>query len=467
MIGFLAVAALAASTSQTEITVYNAGFGLVKESRKLAVKKGRQSLAIQDVPSLINPTSVAIKPLAGKAPFSLLEQNYEYDLISTQAILNKSVGQQVRFVRTIGQKKEVLTGTLLSAPTAIVSSGGASQPTYNGMVIRTDDNRIVLDPTGEIEVRAIPPGLISRPTLTWDVDSPGTGMEDVELSYITNGLGWDANYVLTLNSKGGADLQGWVTLNNTSGATWKDARLKLLAGNVNVVQAKAPVELGVVTKSDAVAAAPAFAEQALFEYHLYTLQRPTTLRNNETKQISLLEGHGVSVTKKLIIDSIDGQYYPGEGEVGTGDIKPDVRLEFVNSATNGLGMPLPKGSFRVYQRDKSGSVQMLGEDSIDHTPRNEKIALNVGTSFDVVATRKRLAYKVINHRRYREEFSIEVRNRKTEPETVYVFERHYGDWRITAETQPYTKLDSNTAQFVVTLKPNESKTVTYSVDTRW
>jgi hypothetical protein len=310
-------------------------------------------------------------------------------------------------------------------------------------------------------------GLISRPTLTWDVEAKGAGPEDVELSYVTNGLGWTSNYVMTLDGKGTAAIQGWVTLVNTSGATWKDARLKLLAGDVNVVHANAPVALnGTVSELPAVKA-PAFKEQSLFEYHLYTLQRPTKLRNNETKQISLLEGRGVSVKKKLIIDSISDQYYPSEGEVGTGDIKPIVKLEFLNTIQNGLGMPLPKGNFKVYQRDQSGSVQLLGEDGIEHTPRNEKLSLNVGKSFDVVATRTRTNYKVINQHHYREQFAIQVRNRKTEPETVFVYERHFGDWRITGASQLFDKLDSHTAQFVVTLQPNQTKTVRYTVDTKW
>jgi hypothetical protein len=262
-------------------------------------------------------------------------------------------------------------------------------------------------------------------------------------------------------------MQGWVTLANTSGATWIDARLKLLAGDVNRVQPQSIQVALSAAAAPATVSAPSFKEESLFEYHLYTLQRPTTVRNNETKQVSLLEGHGIPVRKKLIIDSITEHYYPSEGEVGTGDVKPQVRLEFLNELKSGLGMPLPKGNVKVYQRDKSGSVQLLGEDSIDHTPRNEKISLNVGRSFDVVSTRKRLAFKELRSQAYREQFEIEVRNRKQELETVYVLERHYGDWRITDKSQPFDKLDSNTAQFVVSLQPNEVKKVRYTVETKW
>ena len=470
MIGVIVGLVLSAAQSQAEITVYNQGFGLVKEVRQLKFKKGRQNIAIEDVASMIEPTSVGFRSLTDKNSFTVLEQNYQYDLINAEAILNKSVGQPIRFVRSLGNQKEVLTGTLLSAPTAVISNtDGSTQQTYTGMVIRTDDGRIVLDPTGEVEVRSIPTGLISKPTLMWDVDSVKAGNDSVELSYITQGIKWNADYVLTLDGAGKADLQGWVTIDNKSGASWKDAKLKLLAGDVNrlrpLMQNFAVPDMN--TGALNVMSAPAFQEESLFEYHLYTLGRPATVRNNETKQLSLLTGQGIPVHKKLIVDSIGGSYYPGEGEIGTGDIKPQVRLEFINDQKSGLGMALPKGNVKVYQRDQSGSVQLLGEDQINHTPRNEKISLNVGKSFDVVSTRKRMSYHRISDRAFREVFEIEVRNRKEMPETVYVFERHYGDWRITEKNQAFTKIDSNTAQFVVDLKPNEAKKVVYTVETRW
>lgn len=469
MIGIIAAAVLASGPTHTELTVYNSGFGLVKEVRELHLTQGRQGVNIEDVASMIDPTSVSIRSLGDPNAFSVLEQNYQYDLISTQAILNKSLGRKVRYVRSFGNQRNVLEGTLLSSPTSVVASpDGGNQTTYNGMVIRTDDNRIVLNPTGEVEVMSLPPGLISKPTLMWDIDAAKAGDDPIELSYISQGLNWSADYVLTLDGLGKADLQGWVTLNNTSGATWENAKLKLLAGDVNRVR---PPQVFFSARSSSMANGPSggggFEEQPLFEYHLYTLSRPATVRNNETKQISLLEGHGIPVQKKLIIDSISGRYFPGEGEVGTGDIKPQVRLEFVNDEKSGLGIALPKGKFRVYQRDQSGSVQLLGEDQIDHTPRNEKVSLLVGKSFDVVCGRKRTNFTRVSDREVRESFEIEVRNRKETPETVYVLERHYGDWRVTEKNMNLTKLDSDTAQFVVSLQPNEVKKVVYTVDTKW
>jgi hypothetical protein len=463
--------ALAQKQDGPEITVYNQGFALVKEARVLNLKEGRQNVEVRDVPSQIEATSVGIRSLSDPASLNILEQNYQYDLISPLAILNKSVGQHVRFIRTVGNQRDVLEGTLLNAPIGIVSrpDGGSTQ-TYDGMVIKTDDGRIVLNPTGEIEVTTLPDGLISVPTLMWDLESSKAGPNKVELSYLTQGMNWTADYVLTLDGADAADLQGWVTIDNQSGATWENAKLKLLAGDVNVVRPQ--VTDRTANFASAIGGAGrgrSFEEEPLFEYHLYTLQRPATVRNKETKQISLLEGHGIPVTKKLIVDSMRGydNYYPTEGEVGTGPIHAQVRLEVVNDEASHLGMPLPKGKFRVYQRDKDGSVQMLGEDQIDHTPRNERISLAVGNSFDIVANRKRTNFSRVSANEVSEGFEVEVRNRKTTPETVHVYERKWGDWKITKTNHNFVKLDSNTADFVLDLKPNEVQTIAYTVDTKW
>jgi hypothetical protein len=470
--GFLIASALLAqkSTRFNEITVYNQGFGLVKEYRTLDLKKGRQTLAIENVAAQIQPNTVGFKSVSEDGSIDVLEQNYQYDLISSQAILNKAVGAKIRLIRTLpNSSKEVITGTLMSSPTAVVSSNGDSEQTYNGLVLKTDDGRIILDPTGEVEVDSIPEGLISRPTLLWDVDSNRAGDNTIELSYLTSGMSWNADYVLTIDEASKADLQGWVTMNNQSGATFKNVRLKLLAGDVHTV---APANEGLMEDRrtfGAAKAAPQFQEQGLFEYHLYTLQRPTTLNNKETKQISLLEGHGIEVKEKLTVDSMMnyGTYYPSEGAVGTGDFHPQVLLEFVNSEKNGLGMPLPMGNMKVYERDSSGSVQMIGEDHIDHTPKDEKISLVAGRSFDVVSTRKRLEFHRLAPNAFQETFQIEVRNHKDVAQPVYLLERHYGDWSISNNSDPFTKEDANTMQFLVTVPANGSKVVRYSVTTKW
>lgn len=466
---------LAQGQVQNEITVYNQGFALVKETRTLSLRQGRQQVALEDVAALIEPASVGIRSLTDPASIEVWEQNYQYDLISPQAILNKAVGQRIRFLRVLPNGvKEVLEGVLLSAPNAIVNNpdGGAYQ-TYNGMVIRTDDGRIVLNPAGEIEVSSIPDGLISKPTLLWDLMSAKAGENTVEVSYTTRGMSWTADYVLMLdgatqNAK--ADIKGWVTLTNNSGKAFKETRLKLLAGDVQrLMGGGGGFGGGRAAKAMDALEQNRFQQESLFEYYLYTLQRPATIRDKEMKQLSLMEGKGIQTTKKLILDSMMGMgvYYPGEGEIGTGPMKPQVRIIFKNSKENELGIPLPAGRVKVYQRDKSGSVQMLGEDAIGHTPKDETISLVVGRSFDIVGERKRTNFQRIGDRVVRETFEIEVRNRKDAPETVNVVERHYGDWRVISKTMDFTKLDANTMEFVVTLKAGEVRKITYTVETRW
>ncbi len=453
-----------------EITVYNQGFGLVKESRSLGLRAGRQTVAVEDVAALIEPNSVAIRSVGRADAFSVLEQNYQYDLISVQAVLNKAVGKEVRFHRVLPNgQREVVIGTLLSSPTAIVGGpNGNSTQTYNGMVIRTPEGRILLNPSGEIEVTSLPEGLISKPTLLWEIESSQAGDVPVELSYLTQGMNWEADYVLQIDGLNNADLQGWVTVTNNCGTTYENAKLKLLAGDVQRSRPEAMAD-AMKMRGAAAGGGGGFEQESLFEYHLYTLQRPATIRNREMKQLSLLEGKGLKYTKKLIVDSMAPYrgWYPQEGQVGVGDVKPLVKVEFVNSEANKLGMPLPKGTVKVYQRDKSGSVQMLGEDQIDHTPKDERISLTVGRSFDVRATRTRTNFRRIANNHTEETFTVEIRNRKEVPETVHVLERHWGDWKISNNSLPFTKLDANTMEFKVDLKAGETITVQYTVNTKW
>jgi len=459
------------SAAPVEVTIYNGGFGFVKEVRSLNLAAGIHEVAVEDVAAQIEANSVGIRGLNGPS-FSVLEQNYQFDLINVSAILNKAVGQTIKLHRVLPNgTKETIEGILMSAPSAVVDGPfGSREMTYNGMVLKTPDGRIFLNPSGEVEVPRIPEGMISKPTLTWLLNSQAAGNAQVELSYITQGMSWESDYVLTLGEGNKADMRGWVTLTNNSGKTFKEAQLKLIAGDVQ----RAPRDLVVETalpmmRSTGGAAPPQFSEESLFEYHMYSLQRPASVRDKEMKQVSLFEASGIAYEKKLIVDSLAnfGMYYPSEGEVGTGDIKPIVKVEFKNTKENDLGIPLPKGNVKVYQRDKAGSVQMVGEDSIDHTPKEERISLTVGRSFDVRATRKRVNFKRINNRSFEETFEIEVRNRKETPEKVYVYERHFAEWNVPKTNLPFEKLDSQTMQYVLDLTANEVKTITYTVITKW
>ena len=454
----------------TEITVYNQGLGFVKDIRSVKLRKGQQKVNVEDVAQLIDATSVGFKCLNNPGSISVLEQNYQYDLISPQAILEKSVGKRVRFTRSMGNTKESVQGILMSSPTSVVNTGNGSEYSYNGLVIKADDGRIILSPQGEIDVMEMPTGLISRPSLVWELESDKDQTAQMELSYLTGGMSWTANYVMTLGDSGKADIQGWVTLNNQSGLSFLDASLKLLAGDVNVVRPQNRGGFGGGRAEMAMAkAADGFQEESLFEYHLYTLGRPASVRNKETKQLSLLEGADIPFKKQIVFDSMAGygNYYPSEGEIGVGALSPMVKIKFVNDKESHLGMPMPAGKFRMYQRDSKGSLQYLGEDQINHTPRDEKISLNVGRSFDVRADRKRIDFKRLSPTSFRETFQIEVRNRKKEDAVVYLYERHWGDWKVTEKSDDFVKDDSNTMVFELKLKAGEVKAVTYTVETKW
>lgn len=383
-----------AAPQSVELTVYNVNYGLVKEIRSIDLRVGRQEVRVEDVAAFIDPTSVGLKVVQGR-PIDILEQNYQYDLISTSTILMKSIGKRIRFRNLLENGTERITeGELLAAPGQIVAGDGGGYATYTGLVMRTDDGRIILSPSGTIEVLELPDGLISKPTLMWDLYAETAGSRDIELAYLTNNISWSADYVMILDADDKkADVNGWVTMNNRSGTTFTNATLKLVAGDVRRVTPQTQPGVGggrggaaEMMRREALG----FAEESFFEYHLYTLGRPATVRNNEQKQLALLNVAGIDVEKQLILEGQRSvwhgsgrDYIPGEGYATDPKIKVNVVVEMTNSEKNGMGQPLPAGKVRVYKRDAKGQVQMVGEDKIDHTPREEKIRLYIGDSFDV------------------------------------------------------------------------------------
>ncbi len=469
--------AIATAPQSVEITVYNANFALVKEVRSLDLRSGRQEIRVEDVAQYIDPTSVTFRNLTAGVPIVILEQNYQYDLMSPFTILSKSIGKRVRIIRTLDTgQMSIVEGELLSAPGQVVSSGQGSFQTYSGMVVRTNDGRILLDPVGTVEVMEIPEGLISKPTLMWDLQADRAGNANVEIAYLTNNISWSADYILVLNPDDTrADLNGWVTINNQSGATYNNAKLKLIAGDVRRI---APPRMmggaGGGGAAQMARSADQFVEQSLFEYHLYTLQRPATVRQKETKQIALLSASNVLVKKDLVMEAMRNiwrgsgvNYRPGEGWATDSKVKVNVIVEVHNSLQNRMGMPLPKGKIRVYKRDSDGQVQMLGEDQIDHTPREERVRLWIGDSFDVVGEHRRLSFRRISGSVTEEDFEVKVRNRKREPETVRVVEHGWADWQIIRESEASRKTDSNTFEYLITLRPDEEKVITYTIRTSW
>jgi hypothetical protein len=444
----------AESRKSVAVTVYNVNLALVRETRTLDVPAaGTATLRFMDVPSAINPRTVHLASLTAPGGLSVLEQNYEYDLISPEKLMEKYVGREVEIVEQAEDlSTRVVQATLLS--------------TNGGPVYKVGD-RIVLGQTGKVTLPDLPRDLVSRPTLVWTIDAAKPGRHDVEASYLTDGMNWSADYVAIVDADDKkADLQGWVTIDNHSGAAFRDATLKLVAGDVRRVM---PPEVAFKTMRQEVAragAADQFAEESFFEYHLYTLDRPTTIKDNQTKQISLLEGAGIPVVKKLLLVG-EPSWYRGQYGTLTTNQKVAVTLELRNAKESGLGMPLPKGTVRVYKKDRSGAQQFVGEDAIDHTPKDETVKLRVGDAFDVVADRTQTDYKTVSPRESQAAFEIKIRNHKEENVVVTVREPVGGDWRILSSSHPPKKLDAGTIEFEVPVAAGKEATLTYRVSVKW
>lgn len=444
------------------LTIYNQDFAVVREQRQIHLNQGANFVRYEDVAAQIDPTSISLKSLTAPNGVVVREQNYQYDLLNPTSILNKSVGKTVRFRRVNPDGQiEVLEGTLLNPPAL-----GYNED--KGVVIRLSDGRIVLNPAGEIELNEMPEGLVSRPSLLWKLDVTEAADHTAEVSYLANGISWKANYVAVVNQQENqVDITGWVTLDNRSGATYRDAQLQLIAGDVRRVR-EPVLRLAKATAVFAEAAQPQFQEEAFFEYHLYTLQGTTTVRDSETKQMTLLSAADVPVGRKLVYDGSQQQHWGQSAPGGGGDTqqgKVSVVLELQNSQENNMGVPLPKGTVRVYKADARGNLQFLGEDSINHTPRNEKVRLYIGDSFDVVGERKRTSLEQISERVTEESFEISIRNRKQDSAEVSVVERFWGDWQILKSSHEYRQLDARTAEFPVAVAADSEVKITYTART--
>ena len=443
----------AAQRKEVSITVYNQNFGLVREVRKLNLGTGKTALEFQDVAAQIQPETVHIKASGRAAAFNVLEQNYRYDLLTPQTLLEKFVGEKVRVYR-YNQR----TGKEQGFDAKLLSNAGGSQVIQLG-------NEITFGFGGRMAFPKVPDNLIAKPTLVWLLDSKAAAPE-VEVTYLTQGMTWKADYVVVLDAKDEkGDLTGWVTLTNNSGTGYEDARLKLVAGDVNRVSRPGGT-ISLSSAKRAAAQAPAFQEEGFFEYHLYTLQRPTTVRDKEQKQVTLLEAENVGFDKKLIFYGQQYWYRGRHGQVMSNQ-KVGVYLDVKNSKNNGLGIPLPKGIVRVYKADKSGAKQFVGEDSIDHTPKDEKIRIKMGEAFDVVGERKQTNWRTLGSCRSESSWEIELRNHKDTATRVEIYEPVGGEWNIVQSSHPHDKKDSRTFTFDVPVPANGKTKVTYTVQVRW
>jgi hypothetical protein len=444
-----------AQREDVSITVYNQNFGLVREVRTIDGLSGRVALELRDVAAQIQPETVSIKSLDGAGSLRVLEQNYRYDLLSPQTLLAKYVGRKIKVYRyneKLG-KEDVVDAEVLSVA--------------NGTVLKIG-GEVTFDYPGRLAFPEVPPNLIANPTLVWLLDSKQP-KQKVEVTYLTGGMNWSADYVLTVGDDDAtADLRGWVTLVNQSGAAYENARLQLVAGDVQRVSdrggfAKQPAQLrdGAEDKEE-----KSFREESFFEYHLYTLERPTTVLENEQKQVTLLEAAGIKVTKRLLFFGQQYGYRSQDGEL-LANQKVGVFLDIQNEEKNHLGMPLPKGIVRVYKADKSGSKQFIGEDSIDHTPRDERVRIKMGEAFDVVGDRKQTDYKVFGDCSSESAWEISLRNHKDAAATVQDFEPVDGEWTILSSSQAAKKEDSTTFSFTTTIPARGSVKITYRVRVKW
>jgi len=440
---FPACRAARAEGKQVSITIYQNNLGLVRDVREMDLAEGNQEVGFTDVASLIDPTSVHFKALTMPDQVTILEQNYEYDLVSAEKILQKYVDQVVQLFTKEGK---IFEGKLLSA------GGNAVLEKKEGGI-----QSIAMANVQNVDFPKLPSGLITRPTLVWYLSNKKAGRQKMETSYLTEGIDWHAEYVALVNNDESAlNLSAWVSVNNRSGADYENARLKLMAGDVHRVmppQRHYPAyEDRVMAKA---AAAQQFEEKAFFEYHLYTLQRPATLRNNQIKQLSLFPTATIPVKKMYGYDGSKNEK------------KVNVKLMFTNSETNGLGIPVPAGKVRVYKSDEDQSQVFLGEDQIDHTPKDEEIRLYVGDAFDVVGERKQMGMKQLSDRSREETWQIKLRNHKKEGIEVLVTEHCRGDWEVRESSHTYDKKDTDTLEYSIPVKKDEEVIVKYTVLYRW
>ena len=433
-----------ADQTKVAITIYNDGTGLVKDTRRLDLPNGEFDLIFMDVASTIDPTSVHF--LSNTAPDSLgiLEQNYEYDLVSTLALFQRHIDSHVT-ART--EDGRTIEGTLLACDEALV--------------VQTDEGIVVVSKPIEVGFEELPEGLITRPTLRWSLTSRRSGAHECEMSYLCGGMGWNANYVAIVGPNDDKlDLAGWVTINNTSGTAYRDAELKLVAGEVHRVQ---PEYMDYVKGGYATGALGApgmgFEEEAFFEYHLYTLQRPATVLNNQQKQISLMEAEAIGVDKIFVFNP--WQTYYSQGDTVEGKI--EVRLKFMNSERNGLGIPLPKGVMRVYKEDSSGALQFVGEDRIDHTPKDEEIEVFLGEAFDIVGERVVTSRRQISGKVWEYDVQVTIRNHKDESVNITYWDRVWGDWEVLRSSHEYRHKDASTIEFVFNVPADGETILTYTI----
>jgi hypothetical protein len=448
-------------TDQTElaVTVYNSNIALVRDVRQLQLPTGNFHLKFMDIAATVNPATVHFRSVTEPEKVAVVEQNYEYDLLEPAKLLNKYVGKEVTLVRSYMDngttKREEIKATLLA--------------NNNGPVWKMG-NDIVTGVYGETyRFPEVPANLYDRPTLLMTLENSGSPKQKIEASYLASNLSWNCDYVLTVgHDDKAADLDGWVTISNNSGTAFHNAKLQLVAGDLNRLPARDQYRVSeMVANAPAAKAAGQFVQENFSEYHLYSLARRTSVLDKETKQISLLEGSGIPVEKLFVVNG-QNFYYHNAQNPGS-PIKDPVMVfyKFKNEEKAGLGIPLPAGNLRVYQKDSKGGLLFIGEDHIDHTPKDEFLSVKIGNAFDVVSERKQTDYKSLGSHLWEMEFEITIRNHKDTPLIVEVNEPIGGDWEMLSSSYKYTKTSAWAAQFDVPVKANGESVLKYRIRAKW
>ena len=439
------------------LTVYNQDLALIRDTRRITLSQGMQDLAWRDVSAqmraetaLLNTTQVS----ANQSSLRLLEQNFDFDLLTPQKLLEKQVGQKVQVIRSHPGNGTDSTeeATLLAA--------------NDGVVLQFAD-RIESHPPGRLAFQTLPQNLRDRPTLVMRLDAQTAGPQTLELSYLSGGLSWQADYVAELNNdETMIDLAGWVTLNNRSGTSYPKARLQLVAGDVQSIR-NDMLDRARRAQPVMMAAVPAMQEETLFDYHLYTLDQPTDIKNNQSKQLALLNAYRIPVKKNYVLTTT-ADSFRNTARGSLQKLKVDSQIEFVNRDGQ-LGIPLPRGTLRLYKKDTQGAGQFIGEDRIEHTPRNQTVRAKLGSAFDLTAERRQTDYKRLSAaapgqpEQSESAYSLTLHNAKDQAVKIRVIEAIPADWQILQESQPHSKTAAHEAQWEVSVPAGGQASLNYRV----
>ena len=471
----LACAALTAC-AEPALTIYNQNFAVVRDSVPLDLKAGATAVIYSGATAQVEPDSVILRDPAGKHSLQILEQNYRNDPVSQELLLSLNEGKTIDFekfrMKDNSEATDLIPGKIIRS--GFVPGGEAQAPIIevNGKLQFTLPGQPLFPDLGD--------DTILKPAFNWLLQSDSPGKFDAEVGYVTGGFDWSASYNLVSPETGDyCDIVGWITMNNNSGKTFENAKIKLMAGDVNKIQPPQPMLFGGTRMYKAAmamdAAAAPVSEKAFDEFHLYSIARQTTLHDHETKQVEFVHAEKMFAPTIYVYDGAAGfQFYGLNYDQNYGQSvnkKILVEREFVNAETNQLGIALPAGKLRFYRRDDDGQLQFVGENTIDHTPRNETIRVTTGNSFDLVGERKQTNFRVDTGDKWIDEsFEIKLRNRKKDASVeIRVVEHLYrwSNWNITAKSDDFVKKDSQTIEFRVAVKPDEEKTLTYTVHYSW